>query len=174
MRLLGSISRWNGSGDALLLVKLGATQMECIGPEPDSSAELHHAATVLVVEDEELVCEITCEVLGHAGYEVLHAGSAAEARTLFAKRGAQIDILLCDAVLPDQNGIDLADMLAREFPALQIVISSGYPRAALNQSSQEGNEVAFLTKPYSGHAMLAKIRTMVESRAAARQSSVSA
>lgn len=63
--------------------------------------------TVLVVEDEAFVRESTCEILQSAGYRVLQAGNAAEARKVFCDARAPIDLMLCDAVLPDENGMRL-------------------------------------------------------------------
>jgi two-component system, cell cycle sensor histidine kinase and response regulator CckA len=57
-------------------------------------------ATILVIEDERFVRDVTCEILRDAGYRVLQADCAEAARKVFQRYGKRIQMLLCDAVLP--------------------------------------------------------------------------
>ena len=114
--------------------------------------------TVLVVEDEAFVRESTCEILQNAGYRVLQAGTAGEAKNLFLNANAPIDLLLCDAVLPDENGVALADVLRWRSPGLQTIVASGYPRSVLWNEFKVSNVCQVLSKPYSASLLLAQVK----------------
>jgi CheY-like chemotaxis protein len=100
-------------------------------PESDSlvrNAELHRGhGTILLVEDESFLREVTCEILESAGYRVLKARTAAEAISAFDEYKTIVRLLLTDVVLPGQNGRDLATDLRSISPKLKIIFTSGYP-----------------------------------------------
>ena len=83
----------------------------------------------LYVEDDEVVRELTAELLGEMRLAVTSAGSAAEAISFFdaAPADAPFELLVTDIGLPDLPGMDLARQLAARAPELRIVFSSGYP-----------------------------------------------
>jgi CheY-like chemotaxis protein len=100
-------------------------------PESDSlvrNTELHRGhGTILLVEDESFLREVTCEILESAGYRVLKARTAAEAISAFDEYKTIVRLLLTDVVLPGQNGCDLATDLRSISPKLKIIFTSGYP-----------------------------------------------
>jgi len=120
--------------------------------------------TVLVVEDEAFVRESTCEILQNAGYRVLQASNTADARSVFLSAGTQIDLLLCDAVLPDENGLSLARILRWQSPALRTVMASGYPRSVLLEQFELSEKGQVLSKPYSASVLLARIDALLRPR----------
>ena len=69
--------------------------------------------TILLVEDEVFVREVTCEVLRASGYEVLSARNAVEAERLYDEHGAEIALVVTDIVLAGETGIVLAAALRR-------------------------------------------------------------
>jgi DNA-binding response OmpR family regulator len=121
----------------------------------------HAVKTILVVEDEAFVCEVTCDILKHCGYGVLRAEDAATAKKLFSRYSEQIDLLLCDAVLPDENGMSLAQMLRRQSPTLKLIFASGYPRSELD-AEFDREQAEFLTKPYSSATLIARVRKLLK------------
>ncbi len=94
--------------------------------------------TILVVEDEGFVRQVTSELLRESGYRVLSAANATAARLLFMTSANPIALLLCDSVLPGENGLSLARALRRitkaesciciRLPCAQSV-SEGQPKA---------------------------------------------
>ena len=80
-------------------------------PPPVAASE-----TVLVVEDEGELRELTTEVLGIAGYSVLSAGSPSEALEIARRHPGPIHLLLTDVVMPEMSGRDLADRLVPARP----------------------------------------------------------
>ena len=100
-------------------------------------------ATILLVEDEEGVRKLTARMLTQAGYRVVQAGSAAEARTLFARHERGIDLLLTDVVMPETHGTVLAEELTAKRSGLPVLFVSGYS-ATMPESAAVSGRVAFL------------------------------
>lgn len=114
-------------------------------------------ATILLVEDETLVREVMFETLAWAGYRVLKASSAAEARTAFRRCRKVVGLLLTDVVLPDQNGKDLAHDLRMMCPDLKAILVSGYPEHATRPASVEDG-MLYLPKPFTADSLVRKVR----------------
>ncbi len=96
------------------------------GAQARTRARRRGAQTILLVEDEAFVREVTCEVLRSAGYRVLTAKNATEAMQAYEVRGDEVDLLLSDVVLPGESGRVLAGKLRRENPWLKILLVTGY------------------------------------------------
>jgi DNA-binding response OmpR family regulator len=128
---------------------------------PSVQTRSHAVKTILVVEDEAFVCEVTCDILKHCGYRVLRAENAATAKKVFSRYSEQIDLLLCDAVLPDENGMSLAQMLRRQSPTLKLIFASGYPRSELG-AEFDREQAEFLTKPYCSATLIARVRKLLQ------------
>jgi len=119
-------------------------------------------ATILVIEDEPFVRDVTCEVLRDAGYAVVQAECAEAGCALFARYEKRIQLLLCDAVLPDSSGIALLQALRRRSPGLKVVLASGYPRGEFDEDSTPSGATEFLAKPYGAASLMAKIQNALQ------------
>jgi len=115
-------------------------------------------ATILLVEDEALVREVMFETLVWAGYRVLKASTAAEARAVFRRCRKIVGLLLTDVVLPDQNGKDLAQELRRICPDLKAILVSGYLENAVTGQASLEDGMLYLPKPFSADALVQKVR----------------
>ncbi len=115
--------------------------------------------TILFVEDEEFVREVTGEVLRSAGYRVLTAKNAADAMRVYAQRSGEVELLLTDVVLPGETGRVLAGRLRRTNPGLNILFVTGY---AEQMGLREGNEEECLAKPFSTEVLLRKVRQQLD------------
>src|SRR5271169_2324688 len=102
--------------------------------------------TILFVEDEAFVRDVTCEVLRSAGYRVLAARNAAEAVGIYEARGGEVELLLSDVVLPGETGPAMARRLRRGHPELKVLLVTGYAEqiGVLERKQEE-----FLAKPFS-------------------------
>jgi len=129
----------------------------CLGTE----GKLGGAETILLVEDEAFVREVTGEVLRAAGYQVLSARYAVEARRAYEAHVGAVDLLLTDVILPGETGRALAARLRREIPELKILLISGYAQQMGLQA--EGSEEC-LAKPFSAGVLLRKVRQMLNRR----------
>jgi two-component system, cell cycle sensor histidine kinase and response regulator CckA len=117
--------------------------------------------TILLVEDEAFVREITCEILEREGYRVLKACNAAEAKVVFGRYRKILQLLLTDVVLPGQNGRELANDLRALNPRLRALFISGYPENAVTQMGIAEDGMFYLPKPFSAESLLRKVRQVL-------------
>jgi two-component system, cell cycle sensor histidine kinase and response regulator CckA len=119
--------------------------------------------TIVVVEDEDFVREVTREVLIHAGYRALGARNTAEALALFAKGEEVISLLLTDLKLPGLDGFTLARQLIGTQPGLKAIVVSGYPQAQADAGKAEQSGIEYLPKPFSTDVLLQKVQSVLGS-----------
>ena len=119
--------------------------------------------TVLLVEDEPFVREVTCSILESAGFEVLLAQDASDATKLYeeAKCSRHIDLLMTDLVLPGSSGQQLGDDLRQRSPDLNVLVTSGYSNA--DTIEEPASRTYFLSKPYSRRSLVEKIESIFAS-----------
>lgn len=117
--------------------------------------------TILLVEDEDFVRQVTAEVLSFGGYQVFEARTAAEAMRVFRQQRAKVQLLLTDVVLPGTNGRELARELRRLDPALKTMFISGYPDNEVTRHNLEEPGVFYLPKPFSVESLMRKVRQVL-------------
>jgi DNA-binding NtrC family response regulator len=126
-----------------------------------ATEELSGAETILLVEDEAFVRNVTSEVLRSAGYEVLTAKNAVEAASVYSRYGG-VELLLSDVILPGENGRVLAGRLQRENPELKVLLITGYAEQMGAQGMPPEEEC--LAKPFSTAVLLRRVREMLDRR----------
>lgn len=129
-----------------------------VEPRCPRDAHTFNKGTVLLVEDDAFVREGARETLRSAGYRVLGAQNAAEARHLYKQWGDAVDLLLTDVVLPAENGRELARSLRSGNLRLKVLLMSGY---AEQVASSQGRFEEFLEKPFSVDALLRRVGEML-------------
>ena len=115
---------------------------------------------ILVVEDEELIQMLLRSQLEDLGFEVEIAGSAADAKNKLALLQGQVAAAIVDLGLPDAKGDSLVRELRSLYPALPIVISSGYDKATLQRQFAAQRFMEYLSKPFSAEQLEAAIRDL--------------
>ena len=120
------------------------------------------SATILLVEDENFVREVTAEVLLFAGYRVLKARTAVEASAAFRGCRENVQLLLTDVVLPGRNGRALAADLRATHPGLKTIFISGYPENEITKHGLEEPGLFYLPKPFSVESLVKKVRQALE------------
>ncbi|MGT2477197.1 ATP-binding protein [Paraburkholderia terrae] len=104
--------------------------------------------TVLLVEDEPDVLAVATELFVSIGYEVVPASSASEAVDILNER-QDIGVLFADITMPrGMSGVELACQVREARPGIKIVLTSGYPRAALRNEHAVPSDFIFVHKPY--------------------------
>nr|WP_315398542.1 PAS domain S-box protein [uncultured Duganella sp.] len=113
---------------------------------------------VLLVDDQPDVLETAVALFGHLGYEVLTANDGAEALAVL-RAHADIAILFSDVVVPGVGGIELASIARREFPAIKVILASGYTRSSLGDGSHELDGLDLIVKPYRLSDLIKVLKT---------------
>lgn len=118
--------------------------------------------TVLVVEDEPALREVTVRSLRSLGYGVLEAAEGNDALHVAERFAGRIDLLLSDVVMPGLGGRKLAEQLCAMRPELKVLYTSGYAdRAFLKQTALKSTP-GFLQKPFSLASLAAKVREALD------------
>ena len=128
---------------------------------PSTLPETRAIGTVLVVEDDSDVLEITLETLRSLNYQVYSAANAPEALTIL-QREVPIDVLFTDVVMPmGMSGIELAREARLMRPNLRILLSSGYAREALQGRESIPADLESIDKPYPQAMLAERLRTLL-------------
>ena len=118
--------------------------------------------TVLVVEDQAEVRELTKRILEARGYTVLTADDGKQAVQLAGQHGKRIDLLLTDVVMPGMNGRELALSLAAQRSDIKVLFVSGYTGEAIRQHGLLELGAAFLQKPFTPDVLTRKVREVLD------------
>ena len=125
-------------------------------------------ARILIAEDEEALRALCARGLATDGHEVLSACDGSQALEILAREQGRFDLLLTDVRMPIVDGIALALSVARDFPALTILMMTGYADQRERAHNLEALIHDVIAKPFT----LATLRTAVNSALAAAQARV--
>jgi len=117
--------------------------------------------TVLVVEDDMQVRNVIVGILRQAGYQVLEASQAEEARSIAGDRIDEVALMVTDVVMPGPSGPTLAEQLRRRRPDLKVLFVSGYPSGALERLGTDPTK-NLLAKPFTATALLERVRQAID------------
>jgi signal transduction histidine kinase len=131
-------------------------------PTPIFSMEPKGAATILVVEDDDAVRNITQAILKRLGYEVLVANGGEQALALAEEHGDDIGLLLTDVVMPGLSGAELAAQLTAQRPELKVLFTSGYTDDAIVHHGVLDEGVQFIGKPFTPVELARRLREVLE------------
>ena len=166
----GIVTRTGGTVSVYSEVGRG-TSLRAYFPRSDGAARITDAPlpashaprgtqTVLVVEDDGGLRELTKRLLERQGYVVLIAATADQAIQLF-EQNTSIDVLLTDVVMPGASGPELTRALADRKPGLKVIYMSGYTQDAIVRHGVLEPGVAFIHKPFTSDALARKIREVL-------------
>jgi two-component system cell cycle sensor histidine kinase/response regulator CckA len=128
----------------------------------EPARSLYGSETVLLVEDDTGLRSLARRTLEMYGYHVLEGTSAESAILATRAHDGPIHLLLTDTVMPGRSGPELVRILAAERPDLKVLYMSGYtPEGVLRHGLLDG-AVAFLQKPFTPDALVAKVRSALD------------
>jgi CheY-like chemotaxis protein len=118
--------------------------------------------TILLVEDEPMILELSKDLLEELGYTVLAARTPGEAIRLAEEYAGEIQLLMTDVIMPEMNGWDLAKRLLSRYPDLRSLFMSGYTASTISKRGALEEDVHFMQKPFSMSVLSAKVRDALE------------
>ncbi len=122
------------------------------------------AERVLIVEDNEMVRELTCEMLRERGYAVACAATPLECFEMVESRGERFDLLVTDMIMPQVNGRDLYERLIRTIPNLRVVVMSGYADSLVTTTPGSRFGRFFIQKPFTLRALTDTVRAALDQK----------
>ena len=128
--------------------------------EPEVEIVKNGSAKILLVEDDQAVRRIACEVLRKRGYDVKQAANGEEA-LLLAGSTADLELLVTDVIMPKMGGRELAARLASSHPDLKILFISGYTENAAIQLGTLSAGSNHLAKPFSPDTLARKVSELL-------------
>jgi len=119
--------------------------------------------TVLVVEDDDMILDLTNSILNQQGYHVVTAKNPAAAIALVENSNETIHLLITDVVMPRMSGKELALRLCQLRPALKCLFMSGYTANVIAHHGVLDEGVWFIQKPFAFAALTNKVREVLDS-----------
>jgi two-component system, cell cycle sensor histidine kinase and response regulator CckA len=169
LAMVYGIVRQSGGDVSVVSEPQRGTTFRIYLPEAPASTEITEAMprssesqrwgseTVLVVEDEPQLKELTCRMLRERGYRVLGAAEGKQALHICETEASPIHLLLTDIVMPRMSGVELAEAARPLRPAMKVLYMSGYSDTAV-PADPTGQPAPFLQKPFTAESLARKVR----------------
>jgi CheY-like chemotaxis protein len=124
-------------------------------------ADFNGLGKVLLVDDDKEVRFVTRAMLKHCGVDVIEACSGREALKICTEHAETLCLVLMDITMPEMNGVETFEKLHRLYPALPVILTSGYSveDAAVRFGDASGSD--FLQKPFLARDLKAKLRRLL-------------
>lgn len=153
-----------GKGTTFLLYLPASESM----PEPEdlcpASSPPRGKGTVLVMDDEEIIREMACELLSDMGYRTLSAESGEETLEIFKANPGSIDLVLMDLTIPGgRGGREAASRLLEIDPLARLIVSSGYSNDPIMANHKDYGFREAIVKPYLYDELFEKVSRTLES-----------
>ncbi|HYA15292.1 MAG TPA: PAS domain S-box protein [Syntrophales bacterium] len=161
----GFINVYSEKGHGTIFgIYLPASEKEVSAKKLPAKEVLKGYETILLVDDEEMVINVSREILALLGYRVIVAKSGREAIEIYKARHEEIDLVILDMIMPGIGGSETFDVLKEINPQIKVLLSSGYsvngrPAKMLDRGCQ-----AFIQKPFSMGDLSQKIREVLDMR----------
>lgn len=143
-------------------------------PSAPSPVAAQRTGTVMVVEDEETVREMTTMLLERAGYQVVSVPDGVAALTVISEGTIDLDVLVTDVIMPRMSGVKLAERLIERYPSIGLVLLSGYLAETLDLSFVISRGARFVSKPVASREFLAAVDEAMAATVSARADQLSA
>ncbi len=117
--------------------------------------------TILVIDDEEMIADLTREVLESLGSSVISASSGEEGVGIFERRHAEIDLVLLDLGMPGMGGERCLQRLQELNPTGRYIVASGYLGHDIARDPHRFGAAAFLEKPFQSKSLVASIQEVL-------------
>ncbi|MDP1795000.1 MAG: PAS domain S-box protein [Acidimicrobiales bacterium] len=144
-----------------IIVLLPISEDEATTHDPADQTKVGGRETILVVEDEDALREVTRRILARHGYAVLPAASGVEAIALTEQHNGPIDLLLSDVIMPKMQGKAVADEVTARRPGTRVLFMSGYAQPVLGDDVTSGS-FRLIEKPFDEATLLRTVREVLD------------
>jgi PAS domain S-box-containing protein len=128
-------------------------------PVPAGEAQPGHGETILIVEDEDSLRDLTSRILTRGGYQVCVVATGSEAVSRASDPAQPIDLLLTDVIMPEMLGNEVAARVGEIRPGIPALFMSGYAQPILDTHGIPSPSYDILEKPFTEAALLTRVRT---------------
>ncbi len=118
--------------------------------------------TILLVEDDQAILNMTRSMLEGYGYRILAAATPADALRLAKNHSGRIHLLMTDVVMPGMNGRELASQILPGYPSMKVLYMSGYTADIIADQGVLDGGISFIEKPFRARDLTAKIRAALD------------
>ena len=118
--------------------------------------------TILLVDDEQMVLEVSKDLLEYMGYRVYAAGSGQEAIAVYMEKRNEIDLVILDMILPGLSGGETFDRLREIDPEIRVLLCSGYSIEGEAQQIVDRGCNGFIQKPFQLKNLSQKVREALD------------
>jgi signal transduction histidine kinase/CheY-like chemotaxis protein len=112
------------------------------------------SGTILLVEDDSATRGVICRLLERHGFDVVEAANGVEALARLDDAHEAVRLVLSDVMMPELNGMALANIIAERWPAMPVVLMSGYTDADIPQENGGALKRPFIEKPFTSAVLL--------------------
>lgn len=135
--------------------------MSYFPPPSHSSSSNEIYGSVLIIENDEMVCDALHDILSDSGYQVFVAHDGLEGEQMYRSMVHDIDVIILDWRLPKQDGRDTLYKIRELNPKAQVMISSGFAEEEVTGQLSSEQSVAFLGKPFDIDHLLNQVRKLM-------------
>jgi len=119
------------------------------------------SGNILLIDDEEIICDVAADMLRAMGYHVVTASSGEEALTYYSRYGHEIDLVIVDMVMPKMDGAECFRKLKEIDPNVRAILSTGYAMSDRVQEVLNSGMKGFVQKPYSLDQLSAAVHRVI-------------
>ena len=149
-----------GAGTTFTVLLPATSQDAVAAPEPKPALRQDACETVLLVEDEPAIRDVTSRILARNGYQVITAANGRQAIEA-ASGHDEIDVLLTNVVMPEMQGKEAAERIQALRPGVKVLFMSGYAQRLLDTQGVAAADVNLIEKPFTEQSLLAKLRQVI-------------
>jgi CheY-like chemotaxis protein len=147
------------------IIYLPATQERAEHEKKEPLAQISTGSgTILFVDDEDTILDLSRQMLSALGYNVLPAGSGEEALCLYKSYPEEIDLVILDMIMPQMGGGETFDRMRQINPHVKVLLSSGYSLDGQAQEILNRGCDGFIQKPFDLTALSGRLTEILSSR----------
>jgi PAS domain S-box-containing protein len=128
----------------------------------DNMQKTKGGETLLVVDDEQAMVELVCDIFSTQGYRVLTANDGVQALAILENEA--VDLIISDVIMPNMDGYQLMAEVQQRYPHIKLQITSGFADERHNGMIDKSLHENMLHKPYSSKTLLARVRTLLDDK----------